>query len=133
MIIGIYTACILTYSHPQTNHTIKHFLRGVKCMKINALLIDDIDNVVTCVAEVPAGSEVFYRKGEEILSLKAEEDIPYCHKIALKDFAKGDEVIKYGEMIGKTLEPIAKGRWVWDKNIYSVPRDYASEMIKLEG
>lgn len=98
-------------------------------MNINALLIDDIDNVVTCVAEVPAGSEVVYRKGSEVLHLKAKEDIPYCHKIALRDLAKGEEVIKYGEMIGRTLEPIAKGYRVWDKNIYSVPRDYASEMI----
>ena len=39
-------------------------------MKINALLIDDVDNVVTCVTEVAAGSDVFYRKGDEVLSLK---------------------------------------------------------------
>lgn len=98
-------------------------------MKINALIIDDIDNVVTCVEEVTKGADVFYRKGNDVLSFKAEEDIPYCHKIALKDFAKGDEIIKYGEMIGKTLEPIAKGHWIWDKNIYSVPRNYESEFI----
>lgn len=102
-------------------------------MKINALLIDDIDNVVTCVTEVPAGSEVFYRKGDEVLSLRAEEDIPYCHKIALKDFAKDDEVIKYGEMLGRTVEPVAKGHWLWDKNMYSVPRDYDSEFVSTGG
>ena len=102
-------------------------------MKINALLIDDIDNVVTCVAEVSAGSDVYYRKGNEILSLKAEEDIPYCHKIALQDLAKGDEVLKYGEMIGRTNQPIARGHWVSDKNIYSVPRDYDSEFVCTGG
>ena len=102
-------------------------------MKINALLIDDVDNVVTCVTEVSAGSEVFYRKGDEILSLKAEEDIPYCHKIALKDFAEGDEVIKYGEMIGRTNIAVKKGHWLWDKNIYSVPRDYDSEFVSTGG
>ena len=96
-------------------------------------MIDEIDNVVTCVEEVSKGSEVYYRKGDEILSLKAEEDIPYCHKIALKDFANGDEVIKYGEMLGKTTEAIAKGHWVSDKNMISVPRDYDSEMIDLTG
>ena len=100
-------------------------------MKINALMIDEIDNVVTCVEEVAAGSEVVYRKGNDIQSLKAEEDIPYCHKIALKDFAEGDEVIKYGEMLGKTTEAVAKGHRLWDKNMYSVPRDYESEMVKL--
>lgn len=102
-------------------------------MNINALLIDEIDNVVTCVTEIPAGSEVHYRKGSEILSVKALDDIPYCHKIALKDLTQGEEVIKYGEMIGRTLEPVKLGGWVWDKNIYSVPRDYESEFIKTGG
>ena len=102
-------------------------------MKINALLIDDIDNVVTCVTEVPAGSEVYYRKGDEVLSLKAEEDIPYCHKVALKDFAEGDEVIKYGESLGRTTEAVKKGCWLWDKNMCSVPRNYDSEFIDVTG
>ena len=102
-------------------------------MKINALLIDDIDNVVTCVADVPAGADVFYRKGNEILSLKAEENIPYCHKIALKDFAQDDEVIKYGESLGRTTEAVKKGHWLWDKNMRSVPRDYDSEFVDVTG
>ncbi len=102
-------------------------------MKINALIIDDTDNVVTCVDEVSAGSEVCYRKGDEILSLKALEDIPYCHKIALKDFSEGDEVIKYGEMIGRTNTAVKKGGWLWDKNVYSVPRDYDSELVEVTG
>lgn len=102
-------------------------------MKINALLIDDIDNVVTCVADVPAGADVFYRKGSEILSLKAEEDIPYCHKIALKDFAQDDEVIKYGESLGRTTIAVKKGHWLWDKNMHSVPRDYDSEFVDVGG
>ena len=102
-------------------------------MRINALLIDDIDNVVTCVADVGAGSEVCYRKGDELLSLKAEEDIPYCHKIALKDFAEGDEVIKYGESLGRTTEAVKKGHWLWDKNMRSVPRDYDSEFVSVTG
>ncbi|MBR1438659.1 MAG: UxaA family hydrolase [Synergistaceae bacterium] len=102
-------------------------------MKINALLIDETDNVVTCVEEVPAGNEVFYRKGGEVLSLKAAENIPYCHKAALRDFSEGEEVIKYGEMIGRTNSAIVKGGWVSDKNIYSVPRDYDSELIPEGG
>lgn len=98
-------------------------------MQINALLLDPKDNVVTCVTEVPVGAEVVYRNGDEILTLTAMETIPYCHKIALVDVAEGDAVIKYGEMIGKTSAPISKGYWVNENNIYSVPRDYDTEMI----
>ena len=100
-------------------------------MEINALLMDPADNVVTCVNEVPAGEKVVYRKGEEVLTLTALEDIPYCHKVALVDIAKGAEVIKYGESLGQTSEAIPAGHWVAHHNLFSVPRDYDSEMLPL--
>ena len=91
-------------------------------MEINALLMDEKDNVVTCVTEVAAGQDVVYRKGEE--------NIPYCHKVALVDLKKGDEVIKYGESLGVMTEDAAKGHWVSHNNLVSVPRDYDSEMVQ---
>ena len=100
-------------------------------MNINALLMDDKDNVVTCVADVAKGEQVVYRKQGELLSLTAEEDIPYCHKVALVDIAKGAEVIKYGESLGQTSEDIPAGHWVSHNNLFSVPRDYDSEMLPL--
>ena len=102
-------------------------------MKINALMIDESDNVVTCVDEVSAGSDVFYRKGDDILSVTAIENIPYCHKVALKDFAEGEDVIKYGESLGKTNCAVKKGGWLYDKNMHSVPRDYDSELVSISG
>lgn len=57
-------------------------------MEINALLMDEKDNVVTCVTEVPAGQDVVYRKGDQLCTVKAEEDIPYCHKITLVDLKR---------------------------------------------
>ena len=98
-------------------------------MEINALLMDPKDNVVTCVTDVKAGETVTYRKGEEVCSLEANEDIPYCHKIAIQDVEKDAEIIKYGESLGKTSESIKKGCWVSHLNLFSVPRDYDSEMI----
>ncbi len=100
---------------------------------VNALMMDPSDNVVTCVRPVKAGEEVVYRCGEEFLSLKAEEDIPYCHKIALTDLPEGSDVHKYGELIGRTTKDIARGRLVNHENIYSVPRDYDSELVDASG
>ena len=102
-------------------------------MTVNALMMDEIDNVVTCVTEVAKGEDVVFRKGSELITVRAEQDIPYCHKIALKNFAKDDEVIKYGELIGKANEPIAKGYLVNHENIHSVPRDYDSELVEDKG
>lgn len=100
-------------------------------MEINALLMDSTDNVVTCVSEVYAGQQVVYRRGPELVTLTALEDIPYCHKVALVDIPKGGEVIKYGESLGRTSEAISAGHWVAHHNLFSVPRDYDSEMVKI--
>ena len=56
-------------------------------MKVNALMMDDKDNVVTCVADIAAGETVIYKKNNEVCTITAKEDIPYCHKIALTDIA----------------------------------------------
>lgn len=99
-------------------------------MKINALLMEEKDNVVTCVTEVAAGQDVVYRKGEQLCTVKAKEDIPYCHKVALVDLKKGEDVIKYGESLGVMVADATKGSWVWHNNLVSVPRDYDSEMVQ---
>lgn len=97
-------------------------------MKINALMMDSTDNVVTCVTEVAKGETVVYMQGEKVCTITALDDIPYCHKIAVKDIGKGEAVIKYGESLGETSEKIEAGRWVADHNLFSVPRDYEGEM-----
>lgn len=98
-------------------------------MNINALLMDERDNVVTCVAAVSKGDQIVYQKNGGLCTLTAEDDIPYCHKAALEDLPEGVQVLKYGEMIGQTTAPVAKGCWVSHDNIVSVPRDYESEFI----
>lgn len=98
-------------------------------MTINALLMDPKDNVVTCVRDVKAGMTVYYREEREVKTISAKEDIPYCHKILLRDVEEGAEIIKYGECIGRTLCAVKKGFLVSDKNIASIPRDYEAELI----
>jgi len=91
--------------------------------------MDPKDNVVTCVRDVKKGETVVYRKNGKEMGVKAEMDIPYCHKIALCDLKKEDVVLKYGEMIGRLTEDVRKGHLIDHNNLYSVPRDYDSEMI----
>ena len=86
------------------------------------------DNVVTTVTEIAKGDNVCFMKGNEHMILKAEEDIPYCHKVALEDIGRGSDVIKYGESLGHTVAAISKGCWVNDHNLKSELRDYDSEL-----
>ena len=73
-------------------------------MEINALLMGTTDNVVTCVTDIRAGEMVNYKKGNEILSIVAEQDIPYCHKLALVDIPADGEVIKYDDFVNYRTE-----------------------------
>ena len=98
-------------------------------MDVNALLMEDKDNVVTCVKEITAGEEIVYRTGKITCSLKAQQMIPACHKVALKTMEKGSDVIKYGELIGRTDTLIQRGELVNHENIHSVPRDYDNEFV----
>ena len=97
-------------------------------MEINALMMDVTDNVVTCLNEVKAGETVTFRKDSDVCTLIAEENIPYCHKIAIADIEKGGQVIKYGESLGEVTETIKMGHWVANHNLFSVPRDYDNEL-----
>jgi (2R)-sulfolactate sulfo-lyase subunit alpha len=49
--------------------------------------------------------------------LTAGADVPIGHKIALKDLAPGDTVVKYGEDIGKIVAPIKTGEHVHTHNL----------------
>lgn len=46
-----------------------------------------------------------------------EEDIPMGHKVALKSLDKGDEIIRYGQIIGYANKFIEKGSWINETNI----------------
>src|SRR5215471_5232648 len=44
--------------------------------------------------------------------ITAREHIPQSHKVALRDFAKGEPVMRYGQPIGYANRAIAEGSWV---------------------
>jgi (2R)-sulfolactate sulfo-lyase subunit alpha len=54
---------------------------------------------------------------DETIRLKAKDAIPLGHKVALKDMAPGDTVIKYGVDIGKVVQPIKTGQHAHVHNI----------------
>ncbi len=56
-------------------------------------------------------------KGTEFETVTCLEDIPQGHKVALKDIAKGEMVMKYGLPIGHATEDIAAGHWVHTHNM----------------
>lgn len=56
-------------------------------------------------------------KGEEAEGVVLAEDIEKGHKFALKDIAKGQQVIKYGEVIGRATDDIKAGQHIHSHNM----------------
>ena len=92
--------------------------------------MDTKDNIVVCVKDVALGSKVIYSQNGQPCTLSAKDNIPACHKVAIKPIEKGADVLKYGERIGRSTCAIEVGQLVDHNNIYSVPRDYESELIE---
>ena len=98
-------------------------------MDINALLMDEMDNVATCVAEVLKGGQAVYRKGGEVLAGTAPGGNPPPPKNAPEGNVPGPDGLKKRGVIGRATVSIARGGWVSHENIVSVPRDYEQEMV----
>jgi len=86
---------------------------------IQFLVHDKRDSVGVAVVDVKAGQTLEGRSLDtnEMIKAKANMDIPLGHKIALKDFKPGDTVLKYGNDIGKVVEPIKAGDHVHVHNV----------------
>jgi (2R)-sulfolactate sulfo-lyase subunit alpha len=87
---------------------------------IHCVLHDAHDTVAVIVVEgVKAGMDLngWIMDEDRTISLKARQDIPIGHKVALTDMATGDTVLKYGVDIGKVVAPIKAGEHAHVHNI----------------
>ncbi len=72
---------------------------------MDVIRINPSDNV--CVAIVPLAKGAVVEVGGQ--SLRLLDDIPAGHKIALKDFKTGEQVVKYGFPIGHAIADVCRG------------------------
>ena len=79
---------------------------------IHFVLHDANDSVAVVVVEgVKAGMDLagWIMDEDKSTRVTARQDIPIGHKVALRDMAVGDTVIKYGIDMGKVVAPIHAG------------------------
>lgn len=85
-----------------------------------AFVIEETDNVATVVIDpIEKGEDVVTYGRVSDVKTKANQDIPFGHKIAIRPIAKGETVLKYGLSIGSALVDIAVGDHVHVHNIES--------------
>ena len=87
-------------------------------MEHSALRHQAEDTVGIVIYPVKAGSEIAVKDiaTEEKLCLTVRENIPIFHKIALSDMTEGQDVIEYGQIIGRATD-IPAGGYVHIHNI----------------
>lgn len=81
------------------------------------IIMGNEDNVAVSLADLMKGETVRLESGREI-ALK--EDIRFGHKFSVCQIKKDQNIIKYGQIIGKALADIDEGEHVHVNNIVSL-------------
>lgn len=79
-----------------------------------AIVCHPKDNVAMVTLPTKPGTSIAISKNKRIT---AREEIPFAHKIALRNILRGKPVIKYGERIGVATRDITPGEWVHIHNV----------------
>ena len=86
-------------------------------MKPRCFQIHPRDNVATMIGDAMNGAvEVIGKDAGEIITT---ERIASGQKIALREIAKGEAVVKFGVRIGHATAPVGRGAWVHLHNMAS--------------
>ncbi|HBC26826.1 MAG TPA: hydrolase [Ruminococcaceae bacterium] len=80
--------------------------------------IDPGDNVATALEDLTAGEAAVHGSPSKKTAV-VSQDVPAGHKVALRDIAAGEPVVKYGVVIGQATKDIERGQWVHLHNMKS--------------
>jgi altronate dehydratase small subunit len=86
----------------------------------NAILLNEVDNVVTATRPIAAGKKLMLASGSRVIIQNSSEYIDTGHKIAIAIIKKGELVIKFGETIGEATKEIRPGENVHSHNMKSL-------------
>ena len=74
--------------------------------KIRVVILDpEKDNIAVALADLKAGETVALKSGP----VQLKENIPYQHKFSIRDIGTEENIIKVGEIIGKSTAEIQSG------------------------
>ena len=86
---------------------------------IQFLVHEKADSVGVATVDIKAGETAkgLYMDTQEPVEMKALDDIPLGHKIAMADHQVDGSVIKYGADIGRIVAPVKAGEHVHIQNL----------------
>jgi altronate dehydratase small subunit len=86
---------------------------------LRAIVLHPRDNVAVLL-DTGAGAAVCKLQGAQDGQVQLTMPIPCGHKLAVRAMKKGDDVIKYGEVVGRTTATINIGEHVHVHNVESL-------------
>lgn len=101
-------------------------------MEQAAFQISMKDNVATALCDIVPGAVQILGDAPTSV-IQAVMGIPKGHKIALRNIAQNEEILKYGVRIGMAVTGIASGEWVHLHNIRSVYDERSSHLDVVTG
>ena len=97
-----------------------------------AFVISRCDNVATALSALATGP--VHLTGEATLpTVTAVQNIPDGHKLALRDIAAKEDIIKYGVVIGRATQAIPAGSWVHLHCMRSLVDERSSHLDTVTG
>ncbi|MBU8908310.1 UxaA family hydrolase [Desertibacillus haloalkaliphilus] len=77
-----------------------------------------VDSVAVALQEIPANAEVTVNlpdgSSKQILM---QDTISFGHKFAVHDIKQGENIVKYGEVIGRSVRDIKEGEHIHVHNL----------------
>ncbi len=83
-----------------------------------AIVLHESDTVSTLIDSARSG-ESCTLQGPLSGEVKLRQDIPFGHKLCIRDTGVGEDVVKYGQVIGRATKAIAVGDHVHTHNVDS--------------
>ncbi len=87
---------------------------------IDAVMLTEADNVATALRELVQDEAARVGVGERTFRVRVRQAIAFGHKLAVTDIRAGDEIRKYGEVIGRATQDIPAGTHAHVHNVESL-------------
>ncbi|AYE53688.1 UxaA family hydrolase (plasmid) [Priestia megaterium] len=75
------------------------------------------DKVAVALMSIPEGSQVQVTCQNKSFCIEIKQDIEFGHKFAVESISQGEDIIKYGEVIGSATVDIEPGEHVHVHNL----------------
>jgi hypothetical protein len=101
-------------------------------LKQTAFQVSGTDNVAMALSEILPGAVTI--NGEaKLKTIIAVEKISAGHKLSLREIKSGENIVKYGVVIGCATADIPQGHWVHLHNMKSLYDERSSHLDALTG